>query len=74
MTRPKSVGGAGTGGAFKAQQAAKNAQRMAKNSTKLLREERDAASKAARERLVEKRRRRAENELKGAGYQVVRAG
>ena len=36
-----------------------------------LREVRAAELKAKRERAVEKQRRRAENELKGASYQVI---
>lgn len=69
--RTKSVGAAHTGQAFRAQQAAKARARAGRDELKRMEEARAAAAAEAKAKREEKQRRRAENELKGANFQVV---
>jgi hypothetical protein len=73
MGRTRDRGGSKTGGAFRAQQALKARVKTARDELARLKEAREVEVKAAREKREEKQRRRAENQLKGASYQVVRA-
>lgn len=71
MSRPKAAGATKRGLAFKEQQARKSTMVRARAEMQRLREARQAEIAERRERQLEKQRRRAENELKGASYQVI---
>jgi len=71
MCRPKATGGAKRGLAFNERAARKSTVLKARGDMAKLREARAEELKAKRERAVDKARRRAENELKGASYQVI---
>lgn len=71
MNRPKAAGGAKRGLAFQEQQARKTTMTKARNQMQQMREARQAEIAERRERQLEKERRRAENQLKGASYQVI---
>ena len=74
MGRTKAAGAAHTGQAFRAQLAAKVRVQAGRQEATRVKEARTAAFAAAREKREEKQRRRAENELKSANYQVVSCG
>jgi hypothetical protein len=70
MTRP-GASAAPVGRAFTVAQAHKAMRTAARDMARRMREERDAEAKEVRTKREEKRKRRAENALKSAQYQVL---